>query len=281
MAGATEKRELVAALAERLATCPICLEEAADGEPSQRCDGCRALFHRQCAGQHALAAAQAGRLPLVCPLPSCRERWRAPLVAWALDEAELQRYNTAVRGVRELRGGNGGVRSATPSSPRTAERLKQLGVRGCPKCGALIEKQAAGFTHGCNKMTCRCGCMFCFRCGELAGPGGAPRCSCVGAHHGYLSHEEVMRNYAGDPLGGQPTGAPGGVPNMFPFTAAPFGPVFGASAGSSRGMPLGAGFEETLQGLASAIGMGDMLGEAWRVATGTSGSSNMPRSTFR
>jgi len=203
LSSAREKDELVDALAQKLAQCPICLDSASEDvdtatgkRQESRCDGCRAPFHRSCAAGHMKAAAEAGRLPLCCPVPTCKERWRAPMVTWALDEKELDQYNAGVRNVRELRQQAGQSSGSMPSmSPRTTQRLKELGVRACPNCAALIEKQSAGFTHGCDKMTCRCGCKFCFRCGEPAGTNGQARCSCVEGHHSYLSHAEVLNNY--------------------------------------------------------------------------------------
>eukprot|EP00971_Amphidinium_carterae_P168803 3344470-Amphidinium_carterae.1 len=49
-----------------------------------------------------------------------------------------------------------------------------LGIRRCPGCQALIQKQGDGLITGCDKMTCRCGCMFCFKCGMPAGAQGTP-----------------------------------------------------------------------------------------------------------
>eukprot|EP00930_Biecheleria_cincta_P038521 TRINITY_DN26459_c0_g2_i1.p1 TRINITY_DN26459_c0_g2~~TRINITY_DN26459_c0_g2_i1.p1 ORF type:complete len:388 (-),score=44.33 TRINITY_DN26459_c0_g2_i1:376-1539(-) len=220
--GAREKQELLTALAACLSRCPICLENADDGDLSnsmQRCDACRAPFHQRCCAGHALAAAEAASLPLLCPVPGCKSRWRGSIVAWALTEEELCRYNAAVRSIRELRGGTS--RSDTPTlSPRTSDAMKQLGVRACPKCHAMIEKQDPGLTHGCDKMTCRCGCRFCFQCGTLAGDNGEARCKCVGDHHSYLTHEQVLRDYDDLPDG----------PNLGRFFQQAVGEAFRATA---------------------------------------------------
>ncbi|CAK0788614.1 unnamed protein product, partial [Prorocentrum cordatum] len=260
---------------------------------------------------------EAGRLPLQCPIPGCRHRWKAQLVAWALDEAQLQRYNNTVRGVRELRqrasassGPPPPAGGAEPTSPRTAEALRQLGVRVCPQCASPIEKQGAGLGHGCDKMTCRCGCQFCYACGAVAGPGGAPRCKCVGDHHSYLPHSSVMNDYRdapdraglfggafghGGPFGGaSPFGAPHFGAPLFgapPFGAAPGGAPPGAAAAGSGGWPpemqsLFAGFANQggaagpagagLPGFASQGGLGAFLRQAAQHAAAAAGPPPAP-----
>jgi hypothetical protein len=44
----------------------------------------------------------------------------------------------------------------------TRTYLEEEDVRKCPGCGAWIVKE-----DGCNNMMCRCGCRFCFCCGDL------------------------------------------------------------------------------------------------------------------
>mmetsp|Transcript_50021 Transcript_50021/g.119010 ORF Transcript_50021/g.119010 Transcript_50021/m.119010 type:complete len:406 (-) Transcript_50021:87-1304(-) len=200
--GAVEKSMFVEALVDSVLRCPVCLCEqgasedgGAEAEPTWTCSSCMSPFHRQCAAGHALAAADAGRLPLLCPVPGCGCRWPKEIVAWALNQDELQRYNTAVRNVREMRGAAGG--GSGIRSPRTKAAFESLGIKICPRCGAGVEKQSGnGMIHGCDKMTCRCGCRFCYVCGMEADSSGMARCSCVGAHHSFLSHESVMNNYA-------------------------------------------------------------------------------------
>eukprot|EP00913_Durusdinium_trenchii_P020410 g19174.t1 len=82
-------------------------------------------------------------------------------------------------------------------SPRTKEALARLGIRPCPQCRVMIQKQADGLFTGCDKMTCRCGCMFCFRCGSEARAGGVARCRCVGPQHSYIPRSAVLSNYEG------------------------------------------------------------------------------------
>lgn len=207
--GATERRELEAALKRCVGDCPICLDTALPQEGDfRRCGECRAPFHRPCVAQHCLTAAEAGRLPLQCPVPGCRQQWSDDYPRWAMDQASLQRFQTAVKGVEELRkqAPQGSSSSSSSNSPRTEEALRHLGIVQCPGCGAGIQKQASGLGHGCDKMTCRCGCRFCFVCRRPALPTGASACTCVPDYHSYLPHQSVLHNYDDDPLG------PGGVP---------------------------------------------------------------------
>lgn len=262
--GAREKQDLVAALAACLSRCPICLEDAEDGDFSQacssssmqRCDSCRAPFHQRCCAGHALAAAEAASLPLLCPVPGCKSRWRSSIVAWALTDDELGRYNAAVRSVREMRGTS--QSSAAAHSPRTTEAMKQLGVRACPKCNAMIEKQNPGLTHGCDKMTCRCGCRFCFQCGKIAGENGQARCQCVGDHHTYLTHEQVLHNYDDMPEG----------PNLGRFFQQTVGEAFRAHTDEASRHGSSMPFQD----------IGRTVGEAFRATTEGTGrnGTSMP-----
>ena len=185
---AVEKAEFATALRETLKNCPICLDEIGeasdDGWPAAvRCGACRGTFHRACASQHCLASADAGRLPPRCP--TCPEAWPARTVKAALgpDAAAKAKYNTAARGLNELR-----TRRRRDDAATRAE-MRGLGVRPCPTCGALVEKSDGG----CDNMTCRCGAKFCFQCGALA-RNGVASCACAPGH-AFLPHELVMNNY--------------------------------------------------------------------------------------
>jgi len=138
-----------------LATCPICLDTAPletrqsegleDERAVRRCSVCLAPFHRICAGKTLVAAAEEGgarKLPVCCPIRRCSSVWPAEFVGWALDEEQMLRYGTACRAANELHAAAAGQEEvADENSPRTAEALRHLGVRSCPQCRSLIQKQ--------------------------------------------------------------------------------------------------------------------------------------------
>jgi len=186
--------DLVKFLRQPLGRCPICLEEVAAVDDFTRCQHCLAPFHRSCASQHAISAAQHGQVPLSCPVPGCRRPWTEEILRWALDEQQKLKYDNAVHALTCLRSSGGRDDSV---SPRFLEELKKVGVRPCPRCQSLIQKQAEGLLTGCDKMTCRCGCMFCFKCGTEARAGGVARCRCVGVHHQFIPQSQVLSNYRG------------------------------------------------------------------------------------
>lgn len=257
-AGATEKSEIAAVLENHFLQCPICLCDVEDIELSFcSCESCLTCFHLPCAARHALTAAEAGQLPLLCPVPGCRQKWPAAIVGRALNAEELERYNAAVRSVRELRRAS---HTQQALSPRTAEALKTCGIRRCPQCGSGIEKQQGSITHGCDKMTCRCGCRFCFVCGLEATKGGRSRCSCVGDHHVYLPHQSVMNDYADDPMRGMNFGGPFGA--GFESASSPFAQFagHGNAAGSGNVPFLPGNFQEI--GAQFAAMAGGFFGQA-------------------
>lgn len=131
-------------------------------------------------------------------MPSCSNPWPDNVLSWALEPGELERLRTAIAAVEALRAAatSDDVRQET-FSPRSTKALEHLGVRACPRCRSLIQKQPEGLLTGCDKMTCRCGCMFCFKCGTEARAGGVARCRCVGMHHSFIPQSQVLNNYRG------------------------------------------------------------------------------------
>lgn len=157
--------------------CPICLDDAAADD---NCDGiccgaCSSLFHRLCAKNTVLAAVEQGgpmHLPVRCPLSGCSAEWPEGFIVWVLDEGKLAIYRTACAALEELRSVATCGSSSGPDSPRTVEALRRLGLRSCPQCCSLIQKQAERLLTGCDKMKC----MFCYQCGTEACTGRVARC---------------------------------------------------------------------------------------------------------
>lgn len=50
---------------------------------------------------------------------------------------------------------------ATVASKEFSQLSKKLCIKRCPKCGHAVEKSS-----GCNRVTCKCGTVFCFKCGK-------------------------------------------------------------------------------------------------------------------
>mmetsp|Transcript_33375 Transcript_33375/g.76186 ORF Transcript_33375/g.76186 Transcript_33375/m.76186 type:complete len:388 (+) Transcript_33375:67-1230(+) len=187
--------------------CPICLEDADDAvlateyleredlraATSIRCPWCLVPLHRACLAKYAVTCAEEGRVPVRCPTPSCSNTWPRSCLALILDAEGLQRLDAAVELREELQ-----AKAAESASSGSVlpEAYMTLGIRRCPGCQALIQKQGDGLITGCDKMTCRCGCMFCFKCGMPAGAQGVARCRCVGKQHSFIAHSAVLNNYA-------------------------------------------------------------------------------------
>ncbi|CAJ1461629.1 unnamed protein product [Effrenium voratum] len=138
-----------------------------------------------------MSSAEQGALPLKCPELFCKSVWAEEVFVPLLGDQQPH-FEKLLRLQQEL----STRKTADAMSPRTQEALRPYGIRACPRCKAMIQKQADGLFTGCDKMTCRCGCMFCFQCGQEA-RGGVARCRCVGAHHAFIPQSVVLENYQG------------------------------------------------------------------------------------
>jgi hypothetical protein len=98
---------------------------------------------------------------------------------------------------------NGGAADASAEAVQAA-----LGAdaKQCPRCSAWIEKDPGS----CDKMQCRCGHRFCFRCGA-----DNARCSCTPAFHAFWD------NHANRPDYGASAAAPPSGAHGFPHRRAP------------------------------------------------------------
>lgn len=167
--------------------CPICFEEVLEGV---RCS-CGSRIHHACVASFAISMAEEGLLPLKCPECACH--WDEEVYVNSLG-TQLPRFQRAKE--LHVRLQDRKETTSPPASPRTQEALERCGIRQCPRCHMMIQKQGDGLFTGCDKMTCRCGCMFCFKCGCEAF-GGVARCRCVGLHHSYIPRSAVLSNYQG------------------------------------------------------------------------------------
>ena len=157
---------------------------------------CNVFLHQSCLGKWVLTSVvDQGQYPPKCPC--CSALLSDSFVTkFAITPASTSgmylRYIAAVDGIKRLRKAE---KESSISAKEEAE-LRSLGYRKCPKCGSWIEKgpsmEAFGIpmVEGCDKMTCRCGCKFCFKCGSVDA-----KCSCTGPEHGFFSHEEVLDSY--------------------------------------------------------------------------------------
>lgn len=205
----SKKKACLDALLTPLHRCPICLAtedltsvplsctDSSCAEDAMRCSSCLAPFHRTCVGQCVLSAAENGQVPLRCPVPRCPALWPHSMAAWSLTPNQLAQYDKVLQMTQELQARTIDGLQTPALSPRSVDALKVFGIRTCPRCHVLIQKQGEGLLSGCDKMTCRCGCMFCFQCGTEARNGGVARCRCAGTHHNFIPHKEVLSNYLG------------------------------------------------------------------------------------
>ena len=145
---------------------------------------CHEYMHVSCLGNWLVESDQ---LPM-CPhcMKSISEEFVEKRVISIGNHPLHGKYRRMVDGLNQLKSGGNG----------TDQDYTRLGFRQCPKCKSWIEKgpsmEAFGviMAEGCDKMTCRCGCRFCFKCGSVNA-----QCACTGPEHGFFTHEDVIKDY--------------------------------------------------------------------------------------
>ena len=188
-------------------TCSICLDlllvRPSDSVVRLTC--CGAILHTGCVAAWILRSTQDGIYPHKCPACPKGEIDESFVVGKIITPANdtvsgrYLRYVSAVEKLKELRAVKKGRSAMTPEEEY---QLHSQGFRKCPQCGAWIDKrpsmEAFGITlaQGCDKMTCRCGCKFCFNCGALNA-----QCNCTSSDHGFFEHEEVINQYPRSQIG--------------------------------------------------------------------------------
>ncbi|CAK9082016.1 unnamed protein product [Durusdinium trenchii] len=140
--------------------------------------------HRACLSKYLMIQAESGYFPATCPF--CLRKLSVVELYEHLSKSEKKIWLQQHDGWRELR--ESGPNGRHPDLEE-ATLMQDLGCRRCPGCGAWIEKQAGGWLTGCDKMTCRCGCRFCFQCGSVEA-----NCGCS-LGHDFLDREMVLSNY--------------------------------------------------------------------------------------
>lgn len=178
--------------------CEICLDPLLSDpcEVVVKATCCPVVFHQNCWSEWILKAVQqGGGYPHKCP--SCKSIIEDTFVTKKIltpADPKYLRYISAVESLKNLQSCPSQISNSL--SQEEATRFIQAGFRKCPKCGAWIEKgpslEAFGIpvAEGCDKMTCRCGCKFCFKCGSIDA-----RCQCTGSEHGFFDHREVLADY--------------------------------------------------------------------------------------
>ena len=192
--GLFERVDLVRRVKELLNTspCAICLDTLACKEPLlvfvACCPLAKGVYHAQCLQTFVLKSAEDGRWPVPCV--GCGKALDEFIVKHKIfrnKELHHKIYTNIVDKLKELR------------EQRASQdlRLDPALYRQCPRCKTWIEKGPSKEIFGieipgCDKMTCRCGHQFCFRCGADKG-----RCHCTGAEHDFFSHHDVITDYPG------------------------------------------------------------------------------------
>ena len=193
-AGCFEKVDLInrakLLLRDRNASrCPVCFDDLLDDARAvihlPCCPIECSVYHRSCVASWVISSAEDGKIPVMCP--SCKK----PIDDYFIrskclsDPSQMRRYDSIIKGLEDLRARRDG----------SLVDLTSLGMRRCPRCGVWIEKGPSfeGFglqLMGCDKMTCRCGYQFCYRCGAEKA-----ECACTGQEHTFFSPEDVHGNY--------------------------------------------------------------------------------------
>ena len=169
--------------------CLVCLDELLAGreEIVVRLECCSEVLHVSCLSMWLLESVETGKYPHMCPKCAhpINEQFIQKICTY-MTATQIAKYTKIVAGLRELH-----------TSPGNGDfDGKKFGLSQCPKCHSWIEKgpamEAFGIpvAEGCDKMTCRCGCQFCYRCGAIGA-----NCKCTGNEHGFFSHQDVLRDY--------------------------------------------------------------------------------------
>jgi hypothetical protein len=157
-------------------SCSICFEDFCNSQiggstvtivRQHQLANCQHQFCKPCLEQWFLQCKSNGPEGSVPTCPECRlgvhesdigKVLIRPLVWWRNDdELEEQEEATLSTGISQDED-----EESSSMDEFTRAYLEQEDVKQCPGCGAWIIKE-----DGCNNMMCRCGCRFCFCCGNV------------------------------------------------------------------------------------------------------------------
>lgn len=147
--------------------CVQCPESLDIGRCAQMLEDAHPVKHEQLC---ALAAQHAGISKLAycsnskCGMPFDYERGRGDVPTWV--RCPMCKVRTCVECRSEWHSGMTCEMFRKRMRDEGDAKLKKLAEenrwKACPKCGSMIERRI-----GCDHMTCRCGCHFCYRCGKM------------------------------------------------------------------------------------------------------------------
>eukprot|EP01062_Namystynia_karyoxenos_P081043 TRINITY_DN8836_c0_g1_i1.p1 TRINITY_DN8836_c0_g1~~TRINITY_DN8836_c0_g1_i1.p1 ORF type:complete len:486 (+),score=148.48 TRINITY_DN8836_c0_g1_i1:73-1458(+) len=181
------------------ADCVVCLVPPEGEHIKQACCGVTVCL--ECLAPFLLSSASDFRFlhpsaQAVCPTQGCEGGVAEAAVRSALAPEDMRRFTDQQHLWLEHRASIEAARfkerEAMPFSDDLSQHYLQSRCRQCPSCQAWIEKEAPEGSpwHGCDKMTCRCGARFCFRCNAEEGT-----CSCTSDVHLFFTREEVLASY--------------------------------------------------------------------------------------
>lgn len=168
--------------------CLICLEPLLStvSESVVPFSCCDLVVHQPCCSQWLLSSQVVDPKCL-----NCLNRVESNFITTILNAQDYDKYTKIMNGIRNM---------SNPNSEGTEfdDQMLKQGFKKCPKCKVWIEKgpsmEMFGMVvaPGCDKMTCRCGAKFCFKCASINA-----ECHCTSDEHGFFSQQDVLQEYPG------------------------------------------------------------------------------------
>jgi len=172
--------------------CSICFELTEPSELFRSSRFCPPshIFCKTCMSKYVLTCAERANFSIRCPGIDCHAMLHFWQIEGFLDARSLVMFNDFKKSADErekiLRRMRVMLEMESPSKFILA--MQELNFKQCPRCFIWIERIEAG----CSKMTCRCGCMFCYECGAKNAI-----CDCSRPVIGFYSRATILNNYSG------------------------------------------------------------------------------------